>query len=89
VSMNLVFVLFDHVQTLENWCSFLVSASHVFIMSGSLMSHILPTWRNACIRELMVSSAFPSLSCACRKSSMSCSVWAGVVIFWAGVVIPA
>lgn len=87
--MNLVFVLFDHVQTLVKLCSFLVSASHVFIMSGLLMSHILPTWRNACIRERMVSSALPSFSCACLKSSISCSVWAGVVIFWAGVVIPA
>jgi hypothetical protein len=31
----------------------------------------------------------PSLSWDSLKSSMSCSVWAGVVIFWAGVVIPA
>jgi hypothetical protein len=23
------------------------------------------------------------------KSKISCSLWAGVVIFWAGVVIPA
>jgi hypothetical protein len=28
----------------------------------------------------MVSSAFPSLSCDSRKSSISCSLWAGVVI---------
>jgi hypothetical protein len=29
------------------------------------------------------------LSCASLKSSMSCSVWAGVVIFSAGVGKPA
>ena len=87
--MNLVFVLLFHVHALVNPCSFLVSANHVFIMSVSLMSHIWLTWCNTCIRELMVSLALPSLSCASRKSSMSCSVWAGVVIFWAGVGKPA
>jgi hypothetical protein len=29
------------------------------------------------------------LSCASRKSKRACSVWAGVVIFWAGVGKPA
>lgn len=87
--MNLVFVLFAHVQTLVKWCSLFLSASHVFTISGSFRSHIFETWFNACIRERIVSSARPSRIWYSLKLKISVCIWAGVVIFWAGVVIPA
>ena len=87
--MNLVFVLLFHVQGFVKWFLFLVSDSHNFTISGWLMSHSFETWRSACIRLRIVSSALPSFCCACLKSRIACLLWAGVVIFWAGVVIPA
>ena len=61
--MNLVFVLFDHLHVSVNPCSFFVSASHVLIISGSLMSTIFDTCFRVCVLEHIVSFVLPSFCC--------------------------
>lgn len=75
--MNLVFVLFDHLHVFVNPCSFCVSPSHVFTISGSLMSAILLTCLRVCVLEFTVSSVLPSFCCCSRKARMFCSIWLG------------
>jgi hypothetical protein len=55
VLTNLVFVVFAHLHVLVKSCSFFVSASHVFTISGSLRSAILETYVKVWIRACIVS----------------------------------
>ena len=52
---NLVFVVFAHLHVLVKLCSFFVSASHVFTISGSLRSAILERYAKVWIRACIVS----------------------------------
>jgi len=93
VSTNLVFVLLFHVHIFGKLPLFSLSDSHSLTTSGLLRLHILATCFNTCSRERTVSSALPLLRWSCSNLSkiiaVSSSVWAGVVVIWAGVVIPA